>query len=111
MRTRTSTGRADTLTPAFREMFLSPVPGFLDLVYHSTERHRLFGGKSARLLRVGDRVALRDLHLVRAEVPGVATVVDTYVSSTGAAFVMTTAHGLFLTPGSRLVLVHRAPVD
>ncbi|MFD2794592.1 hypothetical protein ACFS27_13630 [Promicromonospora vindobonensis] len=102
--------RADALTPAFCEMFQNPTPDFLDVVYRSTGRHRLFGGKSARLLRAGDMVALRDLPLIRADVPGVATVVDASVSSTGTAFVMTAEHGLFLTPGSRLVLVHRAAV-
>lgn len=110
MRTVTSEGRADTLTPAFREMFQNPTPELLDVVYRSTGRHRLFGGKSARLLRAGDMVALRDLNLVRADVPGVATVVDTHVSPAGTAFVTTAEHGLFLTPGSRLVLVHRAAV-
>ncbi|PUB32538.1 hypothetical protein C8K30_1011064 [Promicromonospora sp. AC04] len=108
MRTTTSGDEVDTLTPAFREWFQDPAPGFLDLVYRSTGRHRLLGGKSARLLRAGDLVAVRDLHPDRDERPGMAAVIGTHISPVGIAFVSTAEHGLFPTPGSRLVLVHRA---
>ncbi|MFD4946997.1 hypothetical protein ACFWNT_31845 [Streptomyces sp. NPDC058409] len=50
---------------------------------------------------------MRDLHPDRAELPGAATVVDLSTPlSSGAVFVITAEHGVFLTPGSRLVLVH-----
>ncbi|MFE4332518.1 hypothetical protein ACFRQM_24765 [Streptomyces sp. NPDC056831] len=96
-----------TLTPAFVEMAEDTSPETLDVFYRSTGRRLLFGSKSARLLRVGDRVAVRDLHPDRAEPSGVATVVglSTRLSS-GAVFVITAERGVFLTPGSRLVLVH-----
>ncbi|MFD9601999.1 hypothetical protein [Streptomyces sp. NPDC059970] len=97
----------DTLTPAFVEMAKGTSPETLDVFHRSTGRHLLFGSKSARLLRAGDRVAVRDLHPDRAELPGVATVVDLSTPlSSGAVFVITAEHGVCLTPGSRLVLVH-----
>lgn len=100
----------DTITPAFIEMVKEQTPDVLDVVYRSTERHRLIGGKNARLLHKGDIVALRDLHQDRTDVPGVTAVVGTYTTKTGTTFVITDGHGTFYIPSSRLVLVRRAAV-
>jgi len=97
----------DAITPAFIGMTKAQTPEMLDLVYHSAERHRLFGGKSARLLRKGDILALRDLYPERIGVRGMATVSSVYGTTAGTTLVITAMHGLFLIPGSRLVIVRR----
>jgi hypothetical protein len=51
----------DTITPAFLAMAKNAGPAASKIIFSSTERRRILGGKSARLLRRGDRVALRDL--------------------------------------------------
>lgn len=96
---------------------------FLELVEHAaaeigslapdTKRYRVFAGKSARLLRRGDLVALSDMHTDFEPSSGIGRVVDAHVAAdTDEVFVMLAAHGDYLIPtlipASRLVLVHRS---
>lgn len=74
----------DTITPAFLDIVKDGGPAVQEALLRSTERHRILGGKSARMLRRGDRVALRDLN---PDLDGEA----------------------HLVRGSRLVLVARGP--
>lgn len=63
-------------------------------------------GKSARLLREGDRVAVSDLHPGDVDVDSLTEVVDVLSNANGTTFVNTTDHGVFLTPSARLVRLH-----
>lgn len=95
----------DTITPAFLEMAKDANRGPLDVAFCSTERHRILGGKSARLLRRGDRVALRDLN---PDLEEGTVVVDQVRPSVGnTVHVLTVDADAYLVRGSRLVLVTR----
>lgn len=107
----------DTLTPAFVEMAKSGTPAFLNMIFHSSGRHRLLAGKSARLLRAGDMVALRDLQTERnAEISGVTRVSHAHTGSNNPSttYVVTDTPGavyaIYQIPSARLVLVHQAPI-
>lgn len=96
---------ADPFTPAFIEMAKDASLGALDTMFRSTERHRILGGKSARLLRRGDRVALRDLNPDLDEGTAVVEQVRPSVGST--VHVLIRGGQAHLVHGSRLVLVSR----
>ena len=98
----------DSITPAVNEMAKEQTPGLHGFMCRLTERHCLVCGKSARLLRPGDTVALRDLYPDRTDIEGVGTISNAYTSESGTTFVITLKHGMFLIPGSRLVPVRSA---
>lgn len=97
----------DTITPALNEMLKKKAQDVLGAIYGSAERRRVIGGKSARLLRRGDTVALRDLRLDRADVPGLRTVSDASTSESGMTSVLTVQQDVLQIPASRLVCVCR----
>lgn len=99
----------DTITPAFHDILKDGGAELQDIVYCATERHRILGGKSARLLRRGDRVALRDLN---PDLDGGTAVVEQVRPSVGSTVhVLTRGGEAHLVRGSRLVLVTRAPEE
>lgn len=95
----------DTIAPAFLEIAIDTRLSELDVVLCATGRYRILCGKSARLLRGGDRVALRDLN---PDLEKGTVVVDQVRPSVGnAVHVLTLDGGAYLVRGSRLVLVTR----
>ncbi|MDO5865194.1 MULTISPECIES: hypothetical protein [Paenarthrobacter] len=97
----------DTITPAFLDITKDSGPAVQETLFPSTERHRILGGKSARMLRRGDRVALRDLN---PDLDGGTAVVEQVRPSVGSTVhVLTTGGDAHLVRGSRLVLVARGP--
>ena len=106
----------DTITPAFIEMAQSGAPVVLNSIFPSNGRHRLLAGKSARLLRAGDMVALHDLQTERnVEISGVTRVSHAHTGSNdpSTTYVVTDTPGavyaIYQIPSARLVLVHQAP--
>lgn len=96
---------SDTITPAFLEMAKDAGIGPFEALFCVSERYRILCGKSARLLRRGDRVALRDLN---PDLEEGTVVVDQVRRSVGnAVLVMTLDADAYLVRGSRLVLVAR----
>jgi hypothetical protein len=95
----------DTITPAFLAMAKNAGPAASKIIFSSTERRRILGGKSARLLRRGDRVALRDLNPDLEEGTAVVDQVRPSVGTT--VHVLTIGGNAYLVRGSRLVLVTR----
>lgn len=96
---------SDTITPAFLEMAKDAGLAPLEALFCATERYRILCGKSARLLRCGDRVALRDLN---PDLEEGTVVVDQVRPSVGnTVHVMTLDGDAYLVRGSRLVLVAR----
>ncbi|WP_247040252.1 hypothetical protein [Arthrobacter rhizosphaerae] len=95
----------DMITPAFLAMARNTDPAAGGIVFDSAERHRILGGKSARLLRRGDRVALRDLNPDLEEGTAVIDQVRPSVGTT--VHVLTIGGNAYLVRGSRLVLVIR----
>lgn len=95
----------DTITPAFLAMAKDTGPAVSGIIFSSTDRHRILGGKSARLLRRGDRVALRDLNPDLEEGTAVVDQVRPSVGTT--VHVLTIGANVYLVRGSRLVLVTR----
>ena len=100
----------DIVTPAFFDLAVNA--GGITVhaaVWDATERHRILGGKSARLLRRGDRVALRDLN---PDLNGGTAVVEQVRPSVGSTVhVLTRGGEAHLVRGSRLVLVTREAGD
>ncbi|BCW06902.1 hypothetical protein ACIQF8_03750 [Pseudarthrobacter sp. NPDC092184] len=97
----------DTITPAFLDIVKDGGPAVQEVLLRSTERHRILGGKSARMLRRGDRVALRDLN---PDLDGGTAVVEQVRPSVGSTVHILTVGGeAHLVRGSRLVLVARGP--
>ena len=93
----------DRLTRSFHELFLA-LPSTPVMTVEEV-KNLMVVGKSARLLRRGDRVALHDLNPDRDE--GTA-VVDRVRSSSGRTVLVETVEaGSFLVRGSRLVLASR----
>lgn len=99
----------DTITPAFLDIVKDGGAAVQDAMFRSTERHRILGGKSARLLRRGDRVALRDLNPDLDEGTAVVEQVRPSVGST--VHVLIRGGEAHLVRGSRLVLVSRDPEE
>ncbi|MFF1880206.1 hypothetical protein ACFVVC_01890 [Pseudarthrobacter sp. NPDC058196] len=98
---------SDTITPAFLDIVKDGGAAVAETLCCSTERHRILGGKSARMLRQGDRVALRDLN---PELDGGTAVVAQVRPSVGSTVHVLTAGGeAHLVRGSRLVIVTRDP--
>ncbi len=95
---------ADPFIPAFlelaQELELGKIP-------NSETRHLVFTGKSARLLRTGDQVAMRDISALRTTDPGVAEILSVRRTTNDSVVVTTTDHHVRLIPGSRLLVVHR----
>lgn len=97
----------DTITPTFLDIVKDDGTADADTLCCSSERHRILGGKSARMLRPGDRVALRDLN---PDLDGGTAVVAQVRSSVDSTVHVLTAGGeAHLVRGSRLVLVTRDP--
>lgn len=97
----------DTITPAFLAMAKDTGPAASGITFSSTDRHRILGGKSARLLRRGNRVALRDLN---PDLKAGTAVVEQVRPSVGSTVhVLTKGGDTHLVRGSRLVLVVRDP--
>ena len=106
----TTPASLDRLTPAFHQLVRDVAPEDLQRVFRATERHRLLGGKSIRLLRRGDRVAVSDLYPHSRHsnsASGIAVVTEAAVVRGDDVRVVTAEHGVYLVPGSRLVMVHR----
>ena len=116
--------RSNFVTPAYNAFVDSAPDHVLDTIFTTQERHRLLGGKSARLLRKGDTVALCDLTTVGGEHVGrsydnalslnakmarnsTAVIFDTVIASTGDVFVITQDQGAYKVPGHRLMLTFR----
>lgn len=100
----------DQITPAFLDIVASGGLAVREAVFRATERHRIIGGKSARLLRPGDRVALRDLGpgpAGEARAHGSAVVRSARVAARDLVHVTTADGEAHLVRGSRLVLVVR----
>lgn len=99
----------DIITPAFLDMVKDGEPAIREMLSGALERHRILGGKSARLLRRGDRVALRDLN---PDLEGGTAVIEQVRPSVGnTVHVLTRDGGVHLVRGSRLVLVTRDPKE
>lgn len=112
----------DTITPSFIDLLqsaalsgprASAAPGPA-AVLRSSDRRRIVGGKSARMLRAGDTVSRRDLGLSEAGGTGdaqrsrVTTVAEARTSLRDDLVRIRTVEGeAFLVRGSRLVVVMR----
>jgi hypothetical protein len=95
----------DAITPAFHDILEHGGAAVLETIFRSTERHRILGGKSARLLRRGDRVAMRDLN---PDLDGGLGIIEQVRPSVGSTVhVLIRGGEAHLVRGSRLVLTNR----
>lgn len=110
----TTPASLDRFTPAFHQLVQEVAPSELQTIFRTTERHRIVGGKSVRLLCSGDRVAIGDLYphsMDSRSASGVGVVTDADVVRGDDVRVVTAGHGTYLVAGSRLVLIHRKAGD
>lgn len=107
-----STTSQTSMPASLHDLLAAADPESLTNMFTAIGRHQLLGGKTANLLRAGDRIALRDLDPERDDdhITGeVAEVTDAVPTEDRLLIVVTTTeHGTWRISSQRLLVVTRS---